>query len=80
MQDATGKELIIDTIYGYSVDNNGLTHVITGRFLGYTIKNYAGLEVIESKRAYGNVNLESYITEKKKVFVKSNKLFKICQE
>lgn len=77
MKDATSRELEIGNIYGYSIDQNGIIHVTIGKFTHYTEKGYASLDVIQTKKAYGNVDLYDHEIEKKRVFVKSNKLFKI---
>lgn len=78
MKDALGKDIVIGKFYGYSQNNNGLTHIKVGEAVKFNPKSVT-LEVVYYKTALyeDDPSDPSSPMAKTKISVKGNMLFPV---
>lgn len=75
-KDATGKQIEIGKMYGYSINRNGITHVKIGTALKLTSKGLLTINVLISEKAYNYSELSPEKIEKN-ISVKPNLVFPV---
>lgn len=78
MKDALGNEIELGKLYGYSQNNNGMTHIKVGEARKFNEKSVT-LEVIYYKSALWNDDPSdpSFPMTRTKISVKGNMLFPV---
>lgn len=78
MKDALGNEIKLDNLYGYSQNNNGITHIKVGKAVKFNKKSVT-LQVIYYKVAVYEQDPKDpkYPMNRDKISVKGNMLFPV---
>lgn len=77
-KDATGNEIIIGNVYGYSQSSNGFCNISIGKALHFTKSGLVSLEVYERRRSlYNNEPTEDLDPKSKNTTCKPIMLFPV---